>query len=419
LRDEWRVGENGLTFLGHSADWTVHLHQPNPRDVVASVVQTKGWTDFKISPAGNIAYQMMRHLGGPLGINLLKSRQLIEYLEKLSRTGSYDLAQAFFAEIKKIAAARPAGGDVHRCAQQYTDARIFTLGLEAQCPACTQRSWYALDSADYEIQCPKCLSEFKLPIHNPAGELKWAYKNLGPFTSQPDDDEKDTGASKAAEVEWAYKSLGPFAAPKRGGGAYSVLLAVNFLCNYHHPSTTTVLSFNAKGEHGKALEADFMMFYRNAAYWERQTEWVFGECKTFIEFKQRDIDRMQVIADNFPNSILVFATLSDEFSKEEKELLLPFVKACRAYGKLDRPRHAVLLLTGTELLSTFGPPSCWEHKTGKAKEWADARRYFPTLLALCAATQSIYLDLESWSVDWRIEFDRRRNAVTNNPGDGP
>jgi hypothetical protein len=234
------------------------------------------------------------------------------------------------------------GRDVHRRVQQYTHRRVFTLGIEVQCSVCTQRSWYALDAAGYEIQCPKCLSQFKLPIHNPSGELKWAYKNLGPFTSPPDDDEKEAGTSEAAEVEWAYKSFGPFAAPKRGGGAYGVLLAVDFLCNYHDPATTTVLSFNATGQDGKALEADFMMFYRNSAFWERQTEWVFGECKTFNKFKQRDIDRMQVIADNFPNSILVFATLSGEFSKEEKELLLPFVKACRAYGKLDRPRNGVL-----------------------------------------------------------------------------
>ncbi len=34
-------------------------------------------------------------------------------------------------------------------------------------------------------------------------------------------------------------------------------------------------------------------------------EWVFGECKTFNKFKQRDIDRMQVISDNFPNSVLL------------------------------------------------------------------------------------------------------------------
>ncbi len=415
LPNEWRVGANGLTFLGDYADWTVHLDQPNPCDVIASVLEAKGWTEFTISTAGNVAYQMMRHVGGPSHIGILKSQVLIEYLEKLSRSGNYDLAQTFFAVIKKIDEARPVAGNVHRLVQKYTDARVFTLGLEVQCSVCTQRSWYALDSADYEVQCPKCLSCFKLPIHNPAGELKWAYKNLGPFTSPPDDDakddEKDAGTGLSAEVQWAYKSLGPFAAPKRGGGAYSVLLAVSFLCGHHHPATTTVLSFNAKSKDGKPLEADFMIFYRNAAVWERQTELVFGECKTFNKFKQRDIDRMQVIADNFPDSVLVFATLSNDFSNEEKELLVPFVKACRAYGKLDRPRHAVLLLTGTELFSTFGPPSCWTDKAGKAKEWADARRPLPTLLNLCEATQSIYLNLQSWSADWIIEFEQRRNAA--------
>ena len=300
-------------------------------------------------------------------------------------------------------------GGLHRRVQLYTDAKIFTLGLEVQCSVCTQRSWHALDSASYEVQCPRCLSRFKLPIHNPAGELKWSYKNLGPFTTPADDD------SSPSELEWAYKSLGPFAAQKRGGGAYSVLLTASFLCSYHHPATTTVLSFVAKGKDGKDLEADFMMFYRNAAFLERQMEWVFGECKTFNKFKQRDIDRMQVISDNFPNSVLVFATLSQDFSEEEKTLLLPFVKACRSYGKLDRPRHAVLLLTGTELFSTFGPPSCWKHKTGNAKQWADARRDFHSLLALCDATQSIYLGLDSWSADWQIEFQRRREEANAKP----
>jgi hypothetical protein len=412
LPDEWRIGANGLTFLGHHADWAVQLSQPTASDVVASVLKSKGWTEFKISPPGNIAYQMMRHLGGPNGINLLKSRRLIQYLEKLSRSGTWDLTPTFFAEVKKIAEDRPISADVHRLVERYTDAKIFTLGLVMLCPLCTQRSWYPLDMADYEVQCPKCLSSFKLPIHNPSGELKWAYRNLGPFTSSPDPDEPDT--SSPPEAQWAYQSLGPFAAPKRGGGAYSVLLTVNFLAQYHHSATTTALSFTAKGHDGKALEADFMMFYRNSAFWERRTEWVFGECKTFNKFKQRDIDRMQLIADNFSDAVLVVATLADGFSDEEKALLLPFVKACRAYGKLDRPRHGVLLLTGTELFSTFGPPSCWQDKPGKGKQWADGRRYFFSLLELCDATQTLYLDLEPWSVEWQAEFERRREAAKGN-----
>ena len=410
LSSEWRVGANGLTFLGRHADSSVHLRQPDPRDVITSVLNTKGWTDFQISPAGNVAYQMMRHLGGPTGVHILKSQRLIEYLEDLSRTGSYALTQTFFAEMKAINAANPPVGDVHAFVRQYTDAKIFTLGLVVQCSVCTQRSWYALDVADYEVQCPKCLSKFNLPIHNPSGELKWAYRNLGPFSSPPDDGEESSEADRTAEVEWGYKTLGPFAAPKRGGGAYSVLLTVNFLCNFNSPSTTAVLSFNAKGGGSQALETDFMMFYRNAVFWERQTEWVFGECKTFNKFKQRDIDRMQTVADSFPNSVLVLATLADDFSPEEKELLIPFVKATRAYGRLDRPRNAVLLLTGSELFSTFGPPACWEGRTGNAKQWAEGR-LVPTLLALCEATQSIYLGLDSWLTDWGIEFERRRAAA--------
>ena len=418
LSTEWRVGENGLTFLGSHADWTIHIKQPDPRDVVESVLKSKGWADFGISPAGNIAYQMMRHLGGPYGIGLLKSRRLIKYLEDLSRTGSDDLAKTFFDQMVRINTENLIEADIHQRVRSYTEARIFTLGLKVQCPVCTQRSWHGLEAINYEVQCPKCLSSFTLPIHDPNGELKWAYKNIGPFTSPPDDDESEPKDVKRAEVEWAYKSSGPFAAPKRGGGAYSVLLAVNFLREFQHPSTTTVLSFNAKGKDNKPLEADFMMFYRNSVFWERQTEWVFGECKTFNKFKKRDIDRMQVIADNFPNSVLVFATLADEFSDEEKALIIPFVKASRAYGKLDRPRNAVLLLTGSELFSLFGPPQCWENKTGKTKEYATQFGYrMLTLLSLCNATQCIYLGLEPWENDWHAEFERRRKAAAEGNND--
>jgi hypothetical protein len=73
-----------------------------------------------------------------------------------------------------------------------------------------------------------------------------------------------------------------------------------------------------------------------------------------------------------------------------------------------------------ELFSTFGPPSCWRNKLGKAKELADARRPLPTLLSLCETTQSIYLNLEPWFEDWKIEFEQRRNAAAaGTPADQP
>jgi hypothetical protein len=158
------------------------------------------------------------------------------------------------------------------------------LGIRVQCSVCEQRSWHPLDAMRSEIDCPICLSRFPLPIHDPRSELKWS-----------------------------YKSLGPFALPKQGFGAYSVLLTVFFLSTHHNPATTPVLSFRAtKGD--KELEADFMMFYRSSAFWERETETIYGECKSFNSFAEKDVHRMRRIAEDNPDAVLVFATLAQEFS---------------------------------------------------------------------------------------------------------
>jgi hypothetical protein len=194
-------------------------------------------------------------------------------------------------------------------------------------------------------------------------------------------------------------------------------LSVGFLCDHHHTATTPVLSFTAKKDDTKDLEADFVMFYQGSAFWEHVTDLVFGECKTFNHFKIKDIERMKVISENFPGAVLVFATLNSEFSSEEKEILIPFVKACRVYGKLDRPRNPILLLTGTELFATFGPPGCWKDKPGAPEKFANSRGYPHTLMELCDVTQQIYLGLESWSKDWDAEFERRRN-MAQKPIDG-
>jgi hypothetical protein len=162
-----------------------------------------------------------------------------------------------------------------------------------------------------------------------------------------------------------------------------------------------------------------MMFYRGPAFWEHVTEYVFGECKTFNRFKARDIERMRVIRDDFPGAVLVFATLNDEFSEEEKEILIPFVNTCREYSKLDRPRNPVLLLTGTELFATFGPPICWKDKAGKAKQFANTQRYPHTLLDLCNVSQQIYLSLDSWSKDWDAEFERRQKLAQSTATEPP
>ena len=81
LWQDWRVGPGGPTFLGRHSDWTIQLSQPRPRDVIALTLADRGWQGFEFSSSGNVAYQMMRHLGGPHQIGLIKNLKLIQFLE--------------------------------------------------------------------------------------------------------------------------------------------------------------------------------------------------------------------------------------------------------------------------------------------------------------------------------------------------
>jgi hypothetical protein len=372
---------------------------------------------------------MMKHLGGPQRIGILQNLALIRLLETLAagrdtaaeekvyksigtklkaiagpakliplgdagRVIREEIAKLsgasfqtrdveereFFKNMNRIANSKRFPLNVGTLVENYTGAKIFNLGVRVKCSVCDQRSWHPLEAIRPEIQCPICLSEFGLPTHNPRDEIKWS-----------------------------YKSLGPFALPKQGFGAYSVLLTVRFLSEYQNPATTPVFSFRAT-RNDKELEADFMMFYRSEAYWERETETIYGECKSFNGFTEKDVRRMRRIAEGNPGAILVFATLAPELSARDKRLLAPFVQASRKYGELDRPKNPVLLLTGTELFADLGPPQCWRDAGGRMKAFADLGRPIDSLVTLCDATQQLHLGLPSWWNDWRDKFERRQRA---------
>jgi hypothetical protein len=130
---------------------------------------------------------------------------------------------------------------------------------------------------------------------------------------------------------------------------------------------------------------------------------------------------MRRIAEEYPGAILVFATLAQQLSARDKRLLTPFVRACRKYGELDRPKNPVLLLTGTELFSAIGPPQCWQDAGGAMKAFADSGRPVEGLVALCDATQQLHLGLPSWWNDWRDKFEKRGQTMqaASLPRQGP
>ena len=255
---------------------------------------------------------------------------------------------------------------------------MFKLGLRMQCPNCLRRFWSPLEAMENSFTCPKCLEAFS------------AIGNLDGAT-------------------WSYKTTGPFSVPNYADGAYAVLLSLEFFGSDHILNTirtTSVFSFVAEADDKKKMEADFALFWEESIYGEKKDGILFGECKTYGHFTDKDFDRMRYLANTFPGAVLVFSTLRKSFTKKEILGITRIAKKGRKHWKPERPLNPVLILTGTELLNYPGPPYCWEDSI-KTK-FGHMRGLFD----MCDPTQQIYLNLPSWQVEWREKWEKQYQRKT-------
>lgn len=88
-------------------------------------------------------------------------------------------------------------------------------------------------------------------------------------------------------------------------------------------------------------------------------------------------------------------------NKNEIAEIKKIAKTGRKYWKTERPINPVLILTGNELFSNFGPPYCWDDETKKKFD------HFRGLIGLCDATQQLYLNLPSWETEWHEKWEKR------------
>ena len=227
--------------------------------------------------------------------------------------------------------------------------------MEIQCPVCAESSWYSVKSADYELQCPKCLAQLAFP-------------------------------SVSKDIKWSYRTLGPFSLPKQAHGAYAVLLTLRFFSTPRllDGAITPLMSFITKKGRMKELEADFALFFQASKYGDSKTQLIFAECKTYNAFRKKDTDRMQKLGEAFPGAVLVFATLKVCLSQMERNILQPLVIRSRRHWKAGRPYNPVMILTGNELFLE----SVWDSHL-KGTLWQE------DLIELCDRTQRINLGMKS------------------------
>jgi hypothetical protein len=383
LGGEWRIGRHGLVHL-------VRRTSSEPRTVPASEaiffawLADHGWK-AELSAPGVLAKQIFKRLNGfPRYIADKSILGLIEYMnggsvgrngEPIGDGGLSLEREVSVAEMKS----RLNGGSGKRgLLDDFLSKGIFRLGLRTKCPNCQRNTWFPLEALRESIDCPKCLNAFAA-----AGNIE-------------------------SSSSWFYRTAGPFSVPNYADGAFAVLLTLDALDDRMLGSlrTTSVPSFTATASGRATLEADFAMFWRETSLGDETEGILFGECKTYGAFEAKDVDRMRYLASVFPGAVLVFSTLRDTLSKREIVALKRLAKSGRKHWKADRPVNPLLILTGTELLKWERPPYCWTEAQQKQFQHVHG------LLALCDATQQLYLGLPSWHDDWRKGWERRRERRT-------
>ena len=149
------------------------------------------------------------------------------------------------------------------------------------------------------------------------------------------------------------------------------------------------------------------------------TELVFAEVKSFGKeaFTPDDMNKMKLLAEAFPGSTLVFATMKEELSQKEINRIRKLAEWGRVYYKdRNQTRAPVIVLTGTELFTEMSLEESWKEKGGKHKRliepgWVRT----DNLRVLADLTQQLYLEMPSYDsviLEKIRERERNRKSLT-------
>lgn len=417
MGEDWHVSRSGIVYLSKHIGWTIYMSLPQAEPVFRQMLETEEWK-IESSTPGKAANLVLSQLGGIYGIDYLKNEEMLKLLntanaggkshswllDKLddleslvkrhepvnaskinstlfeirsitSASGEAINEEHFYQEIKRIAQLYPNYlHDPQKLKKGVCDIGMFQVGISVQCPKCNQRNWYAFDKLQYELRCKKCLQAS--PIHT------WE------------------------EFTRAYRTFGPFSLPGHAYGAYAVLITLDFFKGqFMRPSVTPMMSFTAKkviNGKEKEIEADLGLLMSDTSWEGNRTRLLFCECKTFNNLKKSDKARMSLIANEFPDAILVFATLNKSLSKTEKKLLLSLLQKVRRQNASRHTDGNLLILTGNELFALHGPPYCWKGKGADFDAFSDRYNSTRGIAELCDITVQLYLKAEPESHWWQM-----------------
>lgn len=384
---------DGLVSLCSRPDKIATWKTTTGHEVFEEWFKNKGFLVEK-SVAGKIAAQVINALDGIFGVRLIANKEIIELLDKMSH-GLVEVPIQQEAKGKPLARSRTTnwsewwnllkkigGNEVYakNVLNSMVDKGILRLGINITCTICDQKNWYPLNGISDSLICESCLSNFPFPI------------------------------SKPPEKAWHFRTRGPFSIENYAHGSYTVALALRFLTETVNAEATWTTGIKIKNKNID-LECDFAIWRKSERFKKGTLHQIFGECKSFGEFKPIDAKRTKSLAEIFPGSILVFATLRKELTAKEKKMIGKVAKWGRNRIGPDKWKAPVLILTAHELFGSERIPACWQEAGGAMATFAKNWGYDQDIINICDATQQLHLNMKSDSEEMMAKYDKKRSKA--------
>jgi hypothetical protein len=359
----------------------------------------------ELSEPGHIARQMLEHLGGLWGSDLLADIETLKLLNKMAGglrrksneqdtvEESFELRTAPLKDWTDLISARKARRPLPpHSLENFTKSNVIRLGLETDCPYCNFKNWSTLTDVDYRVTCERCLKPYDFP----------------------------EATVREHSRNFTYRVVGPFSVPDYGRGSYSALLTLRLLERFNSSvvpmtfSTAMKLSFD-----GIEREIDFVAWRgdeRLGSENRRAPQLIIGEAKSFGRGEligARDLGKLKTVAAKLPDSVVVISVLRDHFTRTEQKLLKKFVNWGRRVNVHGEPTNPVVLLTAHELTMDYLLSATWKDVGGTHARFADYE-HTRTFMDVADATQQIYLGLSSFHQVrrqyWEKRLARRQSA---------
>jgi len=375
------VSREGLVLPQHFKNHPEYLHLPSGTEAVVEWLRGHGVV-AKSSAAGRIADQVLNSIGGFWGAYLLAHRETLETLDDMAKSVRRYADGKIEEYPDRAKPVKVWQGLVEKRNSQkrwltnlsldaFVKAGILRLGLSLDCPNCMNQNWCGLREIDEQIVCERCLKRFEFP----------------------------QGGLNFSHTPWQYRVVGPFSVPNFAGGAYATVLALRVFSQTL--GSDTQLTYSTSLEitvEQSANEVDFVFWYRRDRWFHQDEEPVlaFGEAKSFAaeSFGPKDIQRMERLATAFPGAFLVFATLKDSLSEDERSAIGKLALWGRERLKNGQPRSPVIVLTAVEMFCERHIKHTWENVGGKHKQLASpAYLGLDNLWDFANLTQQLYLGL--------------------------